>query len=256
VLEGGGVTLVSDYVEGAPLTTLARLLTTGREARPPGTLVRIVLDALAGLEATGDEPRYQPGGFTPDAVMVCSDGRSRLIEPMVQAELGAPRSLGRHQNRVAYRAPEQFDDRVIADGRADVFTFGVILFELLHRKRLFAGLGYDDIAKRVRGAKIPRSRGSASCSRCWRRRWRAILSRASTAWRRCAARSLPRSATRVTRACASSTRSCSAATLRSSAFARPCATSRAPPQPLPRRDPGRRAARRPTMAPATATASR
>lgn len=155
VHDGAEVLLVNQYVEGAPLSTFARMLMTRPDPPDRKAVARIIVDALAGLEFLNVHDHYQPGGMTPDAIMICADGRTRLIEPMVQAAFAHVPALARHQSRVAYRAPEQLGDQPTAGQQADVFTMGVILWELLSKRRLFAGLGYDAIAKRIDACDVP-----------------------------------------------------------------------------------------------------
>ncbi len=154
-----GVLVVSQYIDGTPLTTIARMLTTRRDY-PTEAAARIVADALQGLAGLSRHPSFRCGGLSPDALLVGADGRTRLLEWPLHACFGSLPALARHQNRASYQAPETIDDPESIDDRADVFSMGVVLWELLHRQRLFAGLGYDAIAAQVRGREVPRYDGA------------------------------------------------------------------------------------------------
>ncbi|MCA9296242.1 MAG: protein kinase, partial [Phycisphaerales bacterium] len=71
----------------------------------------------------------------PSNILVDADGRVRLIDFGVAADLAAPDSIGRPGQRLgtyAYMPPEMIDaDPLAIDRRSDVYTLGVVLFELL-----------------------------------------------------------------------------------------------------------------------------
>jgi serine/threonine-protein kinase len=141
-----GYYLVMDYVEG---DTLARLLAIAAEQNtvlPIGIGLRIVIDMLTGLHAS-HELRDDQGEImglvhrdvSPQNVLVGVDGISRLSDfgvARAAARLAGTRA-GQLKGKIAYMAPEQAaaDDSI--DRRADVFSAGVVLWEVLTGRRLF-----------------------------------------------------------------------------------------------------------------------
>ena len=104
-------------------------------------------DALQRLHYhyDGTQSAIFHGDLKPSNIMIQPDGRLKLIDFGVAAPFGLaqkPKSYG----TPAYMAPEQVM-RGILDGQTDIFSMGVILFELLTGDRLFPG---EDIARLVR----------------------------------------------------------------------------------------------------------
>jgi hypothetical protein len=71
----------------------------------------------------------------PSNILVDADGRCRLIDFGVAADLATPDTIGRPGQRLgtyAYMPPEMIEaDPLAIDRRSDVYTLGVLLFELL-----------------------------------------------------------------------------------------------------------------------------
>lgn len=152
--------LVMDYVEGA---SLIELIGSGDRQERIRAGLRIVLDACAGLQAAhdlvGDDG--QPLGIvhrdiSPHNILVGLDGVGRL------ADFGIAKSLygsepstveGTIKGKLAYMAPECFNGGV--GQPSDIFSMGVVLWELLTGSRLFAGKSEAETLKRVLSDEIP-----------------------------------------------------------------------------------------------------
>ncbi len=143
-----GVYLVMEYVEG---DTLAGLIRASRSF-PTKVGLRVLLDALDGLHAA-HELRDEHGAplgvvhrdFTPQNILVGTDGLARLTDfgvAKVARRLSHTRT-GLIKGKTAYMSPEQISGMPI-DRRTDVRAAGVIAWQLLARRRLYA-LG-DEVA--------------------------------------------------------------------------------------------------------------
>ncbi|MEJ7728112.1 MAG: serine/threonine-protein kinase [Polyangiaceae bacterium] len=142
-----GYYLVMEYIEGDTLArVVARALSKHEGAVVPRPiLMRVLLDALAGLAAAHDliDARGQPVGLvhrdvSPQNILVGIDGSSRLTDfgvARATARLASTRT-GKLKGKLAYMAPEQTKS-VPTDRRADLFSMGVILWEVLTGRRLF-----------------------------------------------------------------------------------------------------------------------
>jgi serine/threonine-protein kinase len=141
-----GYYLVMDYVEG---DTLARLLAIAAEQNtvlPIGIGLRIVIDMLTGLHAShelcddqGEIMGLVHRDVSPQNVLVGVDGISRLSDfgvARAAARLAGTRA-GQLKGKIAYMAPEQAAADDAIDRRADVFSAGVVLWEVLTGRRLF-----------------------------------------------------------------------------------------------------------------------
>jgi serine/threonine-protein kinase len=142
-----GYYLVMEYIEGDTLArVVARALSQHEGASVPRPiLMRIVLDALAGLAAAHDlcDARGRQVGLvhrdvSPQNILVGIDGTSRLTDfgvARATSRLSSTRA-GKLKGKLAYMAPEQTKN-VAIDRRADLFAMGIILWEVLTGRRLF-----------------------------------------------------------------------------------------------------------------------
>jgi len=99
----------------------------------------------------------------PDNVLFDEEGRARLADWGCVRDLGASRLT--RSNAVlgtpAYMAPEQLEDARV-DARADVFSLGVILHELVTGKRPFDARSASDIYLKIKRAERPSTAGSGA----------------------------------------------------------------------------------------------
>ncbi len=162
ILEGE-LGLVGDYHEGEPLRSLLRLAAFRTKPVPAPVALRITLDVLDALShlassapAAARGCRYATGGLLPDQVLVGTDGVTRLLEPGVVAAQTVVSKLERVADVAGYRAPEQLVRLGHFEPSVDVFAVGVMLWEMVTGKRLFAGASYDVVVKRVSSEPIMR----------------------------------------------------------------------------------------------------
>jgi formylglycine-generating enzyme required for sulfatase activity/serine/threonine protein kinase len=128
----GGYYLVTDYPEGAPLTVL--LANRRDKTRPPNSrdvtfLIRQIAAALDYAHASGIVHR----ALTPDSIFVTRNGQAivtdfglALLADSVRQEGEVP-PLPQEE----YGAPELQTGLVTASPASDVYSLGVILYELL-----------------------------------------------------------------------------------------------------------------------------
>jgi serine/threonine protein kinase len=158
VFQGSTLALVDDYVEGQPLSCLLRPKTNHDPAFPLGIALRITLDALKALDelATGSVSlgvEAVHGGVSADALLVGTDGMTRVLNPLVSAAAGNEEYFRSQPERAPYVSPEQWLQKSV-DGRTDVYAVGCILWELLTRKRLHAG-SVANIRRCATSARLP-----------------------------------------------------------------------------------------------------
>ena len=165
--EAGGLPfIVMEYVKGR---TLAELIADGpMDPREVTALAVQVVDALAAAHSRGIVHR----DIKPANIMVTDDGQVKVLDfglagPAVAGTDVSPamsastfgHSLGGIQGTVGYMSPEQLDGRPI-DGRTDIFSLGIVLYELSTGRNPFMGRNPLVTVARVLSASAPPVRSS------------------------------------------------------------------------------------------------
>jgi Tol biopolymer transport system component len=141
--------LVTEYVDGPTLRDWAR---QGRGWRKIVELLLGVADALAAAHAAGILHR----DIKPENVLVASGGYAKLadfglakLSAAADGELREPRTrTGMIIGTIAYMSPEQAAGLPL-DERSDIFSFGVVLYELLAGRRPFAGANDIELVRSI-----------------------------------------------------------------------------------------------------------
>jgi serine/threonine protein kinase len=150
--------MAMEYVDGPDLgQTMARARELGIEVPLP--VVIAVADGLAGALGHAHQRRGLDGvpmrlvhrDVSPHNVVLSREGEVKLVDfGLACAWLGG-RLLtppGKFDGNHAYRAPEQLIDPMV-DPRADVFSLGTLLYELVAGEPCFAGNDEEEIMARV-----------------------------------------------------------------------------------------------------------
>ncbi|MBS2013684.1 MAG: serine/threonine protein kinase [Deltaproteobacteria bacterium] len=147
-IEGESISLVMDYIEGASLGEMIVAATRAGKRMAPRVIVRIVLDALAGLHAAHElvDERDRPVGLvhrdiSPQNILVGSDGIARVadfgVAKFARKNMEST-SNGSLKGKLAYMAPEYLKGESI-DRRFDLFAMGIVLWEAIAGRRCFRG---------------------------------------------------------------------------------------------------------------------
>jgi serine/threonine-protein kinase len=160
----GELALVMEYVESTALSSLLKLARADGEQLPMTIAVRILADALSGLQAAheavdmrGQRLDIIHRDVSPQNIIVGLDGSSRLIDFGVAKathRLTQTRSDSL-KGKLGYMAPEQVMGLTI-DRRIDIFAAGVALHEALVGRRLFTGENDFDTMRRILEMPLPR----------------------------------------------------------------------------------------------------
>ncbi|MEM1034226.1 MAG: protein kinase [Myxococcota bacterium] len=158
-----GYYLVMEYIEGV---TLAKLMTHAAMAGnplPPPVLLRCMVDALGGLHAAHElvDDKGAPlhvvhRDCSPQNLLIGLDGCTRITDfgiARARSRLHTTRE-GSMKGKLAYMAPEQTQGEDF-DRRADVFSLGVVLWEMLAQRRLFKGKTEAETLKRLLEDVVP-----------------------------------------------------------------------------------------------------
>jgi hypothetical protein len=148
--------LAMERVDGADL---ARVQRAAGGRLPPGIALYIAHEVARGLAAAHGlkgEDGAPLGLVHRDVcaanVLVGRDGQVKL------ADFGVAGLAGQHTGEVvghlSTMSPEQVDGRPV-DARSDVFSLGVVLYEMLVGEKLFVGRDPAALRAQIRGAVIP-----------------------------------------------------------------------------------------------------
>jgi eukaryotic-like serine/threonine-protein kinase len=155
---GGKDVLVTEYINGMTLRERMRQGLSLPEAMDIGMQIA---SALAGAHRAGIVHR----DIKPENVMVRDDGYVKVLDfgsakPCEQSPLSPTTSSARKLSlpgmvlgTVSYMSPEQARGREL-DGRSDIFSFGVVMYEMLAGRPPFTGETMTDVIAEV-VQKIP-----------------------------------------------------------------------------------------------------
>ncbi len=160
----GMMWMAMEWVEGESLHSV--IAEAGkRRAIPPELAVRIIADAAAGLHAA-HELRDADGrlrgvvhrDISPHNILIGSNGIVKLVDFGVAKAVGriseATRA-GQLKGKFGYMSPEQALGRGV-DRRSDIFSLGIVLFELTTSRRLFRGEHDVETLRLVISGAIPK----------------------------------------------------------------------------------------------------
>ncbi|MFO0648258.1 MAG: serine/threonine-protein kinase [Polyangiales bacterium] len=162
-IEEGLIFLIMDYVEGDSFSNIEKMAVNLRRRIPLGIILRVVLDALAGLhyaheltDHAGTPLKIIHRDVSPQNVVVGVDGTARIVDfGIAKAESRITNTqVGLIKGKLNFMAPEQIRGQAL-DRRVDVFGMGVTLWEAITLRRLFAGDNEFDTARRILAGEYP-----------------------------------------------------------------------------------------------------
>jgi serine/threonine protein kinase len=157
----GAYYMAMEYVHGLDL---ARLVNRSGPRGPLPIAITLfviteVLKALQFAHARTDEAgtalHIVHCDISPQNVLISYAGEVKITDFGISR--AAFQAKGVHdvvRGKYAYMSPEQVDGSVL-DGRSDVFSLGIVMFELLTGRRLFKAKNREATLARVRRAEIP-----------------------------------------------------------------------------------------------------
>jgi serine/threonine protein kinase len=148
---GGEYFIAMEYIHGEDVRTILSAALRARQHVPLGYAIAIVSAAAAGLHYAHERrgPDKRPLGIvhrdiSPSNILVGYDGSIKVVDfgiakAEMRQETKTTRSgSGRLKGKVAYMSPEQCKSGDI-DRRSDVYSLGVVLYELCTTTKLFRG---------------------------------------------------------------------------------------------------------------------
>lgn len=136
--------IAMEFVDGLTISRLQRLAKP--KSIPYEYSLRVMADICSGLHAAHeltDEYGQLLGvihrDVSPQNILVSKNGIAKLIDFGVARASTQAHSTqaGQIKGKLGYIAPEQFHRKIAMDRRADVFSAGTVLYELITGERLF-----------------------------------------------------------------------------------------------------------------------
>jgi hypothetical protein len=154
--------LVMEYVRGADLGALFAALEKRGKRLPAHLALHIaaeVCDALdfahRAVDASGTPLQIVHRDVSPSNILLSKMGEVKLTDFGIAKRMEEVTGHGSVRGKFAYISPEQ-SRNISVDARSDVFSLGIVLFELVTGRRLFSALPDFDALETVREARVPR----------------------------------------------------------------------------------------------------
>jgi serine/threonine protein kinase len=161
-IEHGNYYLVMEHVAGASLATLMRA-NRGRGV-PLGAAIAVEVGAAVAHALAYAHDLTLPDGtpldlvhrdISPGNVLISRDGAVKLADFGVVKTSMTATVVGVVNGKWAYMSPEQISGQTV-DQRSDLFSLGIVLYEVITGMRLFRAESAAATASRVMEAKVRR----------------------------------------------------------------------------------------------------
>ncbi len=159
--EDGAYFIVMERVLGASLRELAEATTRQGQMIPMELSLSIIAQVLEGLryahsfrDESGRPLKIVHRDIGPNNILISVDGAVKIADfGIARAETQLQTESGPRPGKFAYMSPEAVRGEPM-DARADLFSTGVLLYELTVGQRLFRAASYQDL-QRVVNEPIP-----------------------------------------------------------------------------------------------------
>ncbi len=158
-----GLYVVLEFIAGKNLNEIVRACASQRAVLPLGFSVSLVHECALALQyahafrtVAGEQAPVIHRDVSPKNIMVTYDGRVKLLDfgiAKVRNGLAKTRP-GTVKGTGGYMSPEQLKGEPL-DGRSDIFSLGVVLWEMVCGRRLFASGTEREELKSTLEAPIP-----------------------------------------------------------------------------------------------------
>lgn len=156
--------LVMEYVEGRNLRQILNELKKTNTQFTIEQIVYMMKEVAAGLDhahrcidgTTGKPLNIVHRDMSPQNIMVSYEGEVKIIDfgiAKAETQLEATKA-GTLKGKYGYMSPEQADGQSI-DPRTDIFSLGIVLWELLANDRLFTSNSEAAILRKIRECQVP-----------------------------------------------------------------------------------------------------
>ena len=164
--QNGDYYLVMEYLHGQDVQSMLKSASKKQKSIPLKHVLNIVSNVAAGLQYAHDQVDSDGAPLhivhrdvAPSNIIVTYDGAVKLVDfGIATAQThNYETDAGLIKGKISYMSPEQIRGKEL-DGRTDIFTLGIVLYELTTMSRLFP-IGREHkltVMRRIVQGKIPR----------------------------------------------------------------------------------------------------
>jgi len=163
-IERGQFYLVMEFVEGQNLRQVLNHLKKENKEFSAEQIIYIVKEVASGLDhahrcldsETGRPLNITHRDMSPQNVMISFEGEVKIVDfgiAKTETQVEQTRA-GTIKGKFGYMSPEQAEGLQL-DSRTDVFSLGIVLWELLAKDRLFTAPNEGETLRKVRDCQIP-----------------------------------------------------------------------------------------------------
>jgi len=163
-VEKGQFFLVMDYVEGRNLRQILNKMKKSSAQFSIDQIVFVIKEVGAGLDhahrcidgTTGKPLNITHRDMSPQNVMVSFEGEVKIVDfgiAKAESQIESTRA-GTLKGKFGYMSPEQAEGQPV-DLRTDIFSLGIVLWELLANDRLFVANNEINTLRKIRDCQIP-----------------------------------------------------------------------------------------------------
>ena len=156
--------LVMDYVEGRNIRQVLNKMKKAKRTFAIEQIAYIIKEVAAGLDhahrcldgATGRPLNITHRDISPQNIMLSFEGEVKVVDfgiAKAESKLESTRA-GTLKGKFSYMSPEQASGQPL-DLRTDIFSLGIVFWELLANERLFAASNEINTLRKVKECKIP-----------------------------------------------------------------------------------------------------
>lgn len=163
-VEKGQFYLVMEFVEGQNLRQILNHLKKENKELSIEQVIYLIKEVAAGLDhahrcldgTTGRPLNITHRDMSPQNVMMSFEGEVKIVDfGIAKAENQVENTrVGTIKGKFGYMSPEQADGQQV-DSRTDIFSLGIVLWELLAKDRLFVAQSEAATLRRVRECQVP-----------------------------------------------------------------------------------------------------
>ncbi|MCA1753305.1 MAG: serine/threonine protein kinase [Spirochaeta sp.] len=157
--EGSSYYIVLEYVDGLSLENLIQR----RRYLPSAMALLIVREVCRGL-AYAHERGVVHRDIKPANILISNEGEVKLVDFGIATIHGSevPSELTREGMTLgtpSYMAPEQFHNTRAVNHRADIYSVGVVLYEMVTGKKPYPASFSAEVVAKIQKGRYPRPRG-------------------------------------------------------------------------------------------------